>query len=320
MVSPKTVLVTGCAGFIGSNFVKQFFAKFPNTKIIGIDNFETGRKEDVHPLITFYKASILDHKVLEKIFAKHKPEYVFHFAARPRISFSVENPRYTSDINITGTAAVLEASKNHRVKRVIYSSSSSVYGTAKKLPATESENPPDPQSPYSLQKYVGEEFCKMFSKLYGLDTVTLRYFTVFGPGQYGDSPYATVICAWLESLYFPDNKKGFIEGDGTQSRDFSYVDNIVEANILAMLHKKPLKGEVFNIANSGNTTLNEVKVLIEKYTHKKLRLERRPPRMGDFRHTHADITKAERALGYSPKVSFKKGLKHTVAWFESRKK
>lgn len=313
-----TLLVTGCAGFIGSNFVKKFITKFPNAKIVGVDNFETGRKEDVHPAIVFYEGSILDHKLLDKIFSKHKPEYVFHFAARPRISFSVEHPRYTSDINITGTVAVLEVSKNHGVKRVVYSSSSSVYGTAKKLPAAESENPPDPQSPYSLQKYVGEEFCKMFSKLYGLDTAALRYFTVFGPGQYGDSPYATVICAWLESLYFPNNKEGFIEGDGTQSRDFSYIDNVVEANILAMQYQKPLNGEVFNIANSGNTTLNEVKALIEKYTNKKLKLEKRKPRLGDFKDTHADISKAKALLGYNPSINFEEGLARTVEWFKSR--
>lgn len=222
MTTPNTILVTGCAGFIGSNFVKQFRKKFPKTRIIGIDDFSTGRKDAVDNLITFYQGSILDKKLLERIFSKHKPKYIFHFAALPRVSFSIEHPRHTSEVNIVGTVALLEASKNYGVKRFIYSSSSSVYGGAKKLPTKESENYPDPKSPYAVQKYIGEPFCKIFSKLFDLDTICLRYFNVFGPGQYGDSPYSTVISAWLEALYFPKKKKAFLESDGNQSRDFCW--------------------------------------------------------------------------------------------------
>lgn len=319
MANPKTILVTGCAGFIGSNFVKQFRKKFPKVKIIGIDDFSTGRKEALEPSIIFYKGSILDEKLLEKIFTKHKPEYVFHFAALPRVSYSVEHPRHTSEVNIVGTVALLEASKNHGVKRFIYSSSSSVYGGAKKLPTKESENYPDPKSPYAVQKYIGEPFCKIFSELFGLDTVCLRYFNVFGPGQYGDSPYSTVVSAWLESLYFPRKKKAFLEGYGNQSRDFCYVDNVVLVNILAMNSKKNFKGEAFNIAHGSQTRINEVRKLIEKYTNKKLNLEKRPPRLGDVRHTHADISKAKKLLGYNPTVNFDEGIKKTIEWFKSRK-
>ena len=192
---------------------------------------------------------------MAKIFSKHKPQYVFHFAALPRVSYSVEHPCETSEVNIIGTVALLEAAKNHGVKRFIYSSSSSVYGGAKKLPTRESECPPDPGSPYAAQKYIGEPFCKIFSDLFGSDTVCLRYFNVFGPGQYGDSPYSTVVSAWLEALYFPKNKKGFIEGTGTQSRDFCYIDSVVTANILAMQAKKDLKGEAVNTVSYTHLTL-----------------------------------------------------------------
>lgn len=317
-LEPKTILVTGCAGFIGSNFVPQFRKEFPNANIVGIDDFSTGRREALNPSITFYEGSILDEKLVTKIFTKHKPEYVFHFAALPRVSYSIEQPAKTTLVNIGGTVALLEAAKNNGVKRFIYSASSAAYGGAKKLPTKESENPADPKSPYALQKYVGESFCEMFSDLYGLDTVSLRYFNVFGPGQYGDSPYSTVISAWLESLYFPTRKKAFIEGDGEQSRDFCYVDNVVRANILAMQSQKKLNGAMFNVAHGERTTVNEVRRLIEQYTGKKLQLEQRSPRLGDVHDTHADVSYAHDVLGYVPTVKFKEGLKRTVAWFEKR--
>lgn len=323
----STILVTGCAGFIGSNFVRQFKNQFPKTKIVGIDDFSTGRRENIEALrqaqgiknFVFYKGSILDENLLKRIFSKHRPEYVFHFAALPRVSYSIEQPYKTTLVNVTGTVALLEAAKNFGVKRFIFSSSSSVYGGAKKLPTKESENVPNPKSPYALQKYACEPFCKMFGELYGLDTVCLRYFNVFGPGQYGDSAYSTVISAWLESLYFPKNKKAFIEGDGSQSRDFCYVDNVVQANILAMKFKKWFGGEVFNVAHGERTTVREVKRLVEKYSGRKLNLEKRPARKGDVRHTHADISKAGKWLGYRPKIKFEEGLRKTVGWFCSRR-
>src|SRR3989344_2900372 len=198
---PKSILVTGCAGFIGSNFVKEFRKQYPETKIAGIDNFSTGRLDALDKSITFYEGSVANLKLLNKIFKKHKLEYVFHFAAVPRVSYSVEHPTETTIDNIVGTVALLETSKNSGVKRFIYSSSSSIYGGADKLPTRENENAPNPVSPYGLQKYAGEPFCKIFSNLYGLDTVSLRYFNVFGPGQYGNSPYSTVVSAWLEAIY-----------------------------------------------------------------------------------------------------------------------
>lgn len=316
---PKIILVTGVAGFIGSNFVRQFKDKYPRTTIVGIDDFSTGRRSALDKRMVFYEGDVADLRFLNRIFKKHRPEYVVHFAARPRVSYSVERPTETSISNIVGTVAILEASRDHGVKRVVYSSSSSLYGGAKKLPTTEHENQPDPKSPYAVQKYIGEPFCKVFSDLFGLDTVCLRYFNVFGPGQYGDSAYSTVVSAWLESLYFPKKKKGFIEGDGTQSRDFCYVDNVVQANMKAMLSSKKFNGEAFNIAHGDRTTLREVKKLIEKLTGKKLKLEKRPPRLGDVKHTHANIDKARKWFGYRPVIRFEQGLRRTIAWYESRK-
>ena len=315
-----TILITGVAGFIGSNFYRKFRVDFPKSKIVGLDNFSSGRRQNVDKGMIFYKGSIEDKKLLQKIFKKHRPEYVFHFAAIPRVSYSVEFPVETSRVNICGTVALLEISQKFKVKKFVLSSSSAVYGGAKKLPTKESESLPDPTSPYAAQKLSDEIFCKVFSKLYNLDTVCLRYFNVFGPWQYGDSAYSTVISAWLESLYFSKNKKPFIEGDGGQSRDFCYVDNVVSANIAVMKSNKKFFGEVFNIAHGERTTVNEVRIMIEKHSGKKLHLERRPSRIGDVRHTHADISKAKKWFGYRPTVDFQSGLKKTIEWFEKREK
>jgi UDP-glucose 4-epimerase len=313
------VLITGCAGFIGANFTDKFKKNFPKAEIIGIDNFATGRREAVNKSITFYEGSMTDEKFLDKIFKKHLPEYVFHFAYVPRVSYSVEFPFKTTQNNICGTTLLLEKSKDYGVKRFIFSSSSSIYGGAKKLPTKESENFPDPKSPYALQKYTDEIMCRIFSNLYKLDTVCLRYFNVFGPGQYGDSPYSTVVSAWLTALYQPSKKKAFLEGDGKQSRDFCYVDNVIEANILAMQSKKDFYGEVFNIAHGERTTLLEVKKLIEKYAGKEIKLEKKPARLGDVRHTHADVSRAKKWFNYKPQVNFEEGLKRTVEWWKSMK-
>lgn len=327
MIMSQTILVTGCAGFIGANFVRQFKEQFSGSVVIGIDDFSSGRRDALDPTITFYEGTILDQNLLGKIFSEHAPEYVFHFAAMPRVSLSVDYPAETTAANILGTVNVFDQARKHGTKRVIFSSSSSVYGGADKMPTREDENPPDPQSPYALQKWACEPFAQMFSKLYKLDTVCLRYFNVFGPGQYGDAPYSTVMSAWLEAMYFPGQakdakgsvKKPFLEGDGTQSRDFCYVDNVVQANILAMQHAKPLSGAVFNVGHGERTSLLEVKKLIEKYTSQPMDLEMRPPRVGDVKHTQADISKISNELGYKPTISFEEGLKRTVAWFDQRK-
>ena len=316
----KTILVTGCAGFIGSNFVKTFLKRFPKIRVAGIDDFSSGKEILLPADIEFYRGSITDGALLEDLFSKHKPSYVFHFGAIPRVSYSVKNPAETTRVNIYGTSLLLEKCRDHNATRFIFSSSSSVYGGAKKMPTKESQNPPNPQSPYAMQKLAGELLCKQFSKLYGLETICLRYFNVFGPGQYGDSPYSTVISAWLENLFFPKGAKPFIEGDGSQSRDFSYVDNVVEANIKSMqLAYGQLLGQTVNIACGSRTNLLEVKKLIERFTGRKIELEKRPPRLGDVYHTQADLSLAKRLLGYKPIVQFKEGLKKTIEWYNGRK-
>lgn len=315
----RHILVTGCAGFIGSSFVDYVIANHPHIKIVGVDNLSTGRRSAINKAIDFFEGSILDEDFLRQIFNQHNIEYVFHFAALPRISFSVNNPVLTTRTNVEGTVSLLTVAKDYQVKRVVFSSSSSIYGGADRMPTTETENPANPKSPYAVQKYAGELMCRVYSNIFDLDTVCLRYFTVFGPGQYGDSPYSTVISAWLESLYYPEVKKGFIEGDGEQSRDFCYVDNVVRANLLAMEAPGKLNGMVLNIAHGEQTSLNKARKLIEKYSKQRLSLEQRPPRLGDVRHTYADISLAKKIIGYEPNVNFEEGIKRTVEWFENRR-
>jgi UDP-glucose 4-epimerase len=312
----KCVLVTGTAGFIAGNFVTAFKKAYPEIVLVGLDVNSSKKGEDF-----FYKGSITDAKFLDKIFKKHLPEYVFHFAAVPRVTYSVMYPAETSFINIYGTALLLEKSRDYKTKRFIFSSSSSVYGGAKKLPTKEDENMPDPKSPYAAQKYSGEILCSTFANLYDLDTVSLRYFNVYGPGQYGNSPYSTAISAWLEAIFFPQKgQKPFLEGDGKQSRDFSYVDDVVQANIRAMECSRRFGGEAFNVGEGRRHELLEVKSLIEKFLGKKVDLEARPPRLGDVRHTHADISKARDWFGYNPTHTLEEGLSKTVLWFRGRKK
>lgn len=317
-------LVTGCAGFIGSNFTATLRRLFPKETIVGIDDFSSGRRDAFETMTSevivseFYEGSITDSDLLDKIFQTHRPQYVFHFAAIPRVTYSVEQPAQTAKTNIYGTALLLEKSRDYHVDRFIFSSSSSIYGGADKLPTKESENPPRPISPYALQKYVGELLCQNASRMYGLDTICLRYFNVFGPGQYGDSPYSTVISAWLESLYGQEITRPYLEGDGEQSRDFCYVDNVVRANLLAMKSENNFSGQPFNIGGGERTSLNIAKEMIEQLTDKKLELERRPERKGDVKHTQADISQAARWIGYQPTTNFAEGLKKTVEWFKLR--
>lgn len=312
----KTILVTGCTGFIGSNFVKHFKKKYPKIEIIGISTSEHTHDETPLLPVTLYKGSITNTNLLEEIFSKHTPEYVFHLAGNARVGYAMEQPTLSTELHIVGTVALLEASKKHNVKRFIYASSVAVYGESKKIPLKESQTPTIHKSPHALQKYTCEQFCKIFSTSFGLDTVCLRYFQIFGPGQYG---YSSVISTWLESIYFPKTKKAFIEGDGSQSRDFCYIDNVVNANLLAMKAKNNFNGDVINIASGNKVKLSEIRTMIEKYTGRKLDLDERPSRKGEAKDSCADISKAREVLGYVPKVEFEKGLKLTVNWFKSRK-
>ncbi len=315
----KCILVTGCAGFIGSNFCRRFIERFPGYTTVGIDDFSAGRRDAVPPQVSLVEGSITDAHLVGATMAQHRPSTVFHFAALPRVSYSVENPAATTYVNVYGTVVLLEQAAKHGVERLVFSSSSSVYGNASSLPTAEATHQPQPESPYALQKYVGERCCQLFSRTYGLDTACLRYFNVYGPGQHGDSAYSTVVSAWLEGLFFPGSRDLYLEGDGLQSRDFCYVDDVVDANILAMLSPRRFGGAPLNVAGGTAVTLLEVRDAIERTTGRHLQLESRPPRRGDVRHTLASTEAAHDALGFEPKVTFGEGLARTVAWFESRR-
>jgi len=237
-------------------------------------------------------------------------DVVFHQAAVPRVSYSVENPSETTDENIAKTVCLFEACVGS-VDRIVFASSSSVYGGSENLPTTESELK-SPTSPYAWQKSSIEEFAKICWNLYQLDVVCLRYFNVFGPGQYGDSPYSTAISAWCHAV--KNSKSCRSDGDGTQSRDLCYVDNVVSANILASEREEPFMGETYNIACGDRTSNNEI--LDYFRNHFDVSVMNAPWRPGDVMHTQADITKAKNDFGYEPAVRFWEGLKRTIEWWE----
>jgi len=242
-----------------------------------------------------------------QIFKNFSPDITFHLAAIPGVAYSVENPHDSDFVNISGTVNILEASKNVNVKRFVFSSSSSVYGGSEVLPTPEN-TPLNPKSPYALQKKVGEEYCKLFSNTYNLETVCLRYFNVFGPRQYGDSPYASVISSFAESL--KNNTQPIIHGDGSQFRDFCPVENVVHANILAATIGGRLIGDVFNIGCGDKTSINDLHRLMGCLPAKYI--ESRP---GDVKCSQADISSASNMLGYKIKKSFNDGLKNTINWY-----
>jgi UDP-glucose 4-epimerase len=298
------ILVTGGAGFIGSHLVDALIEK--GHRVVVIDNLSTGKKENVNKKAKFYKIDICSPKIGE-IFKKEKPEIVFHLAALPRVPLSVKEPVLTSRINILGTINIFKASVDLKVKRVIFASSSSVYGDQKKLPLKE-DMVPNPISPYGLQKYVCEQFAKLFSNLYKIPIVSLRYFNVYGPRIDFDSEYSLVIGKFLKLK--AEGKPLTIYGDGNQTRGFCYVDDVVEANILAMESKKIKGGEVINIGSEKSYSINYLAKLIGG------KVKYLPPRPGDVLHTKADITLAKKLLNWLPKVPLEEGLEKTKQWFE----
>jgi len=293
------ILVTGGAGFIGSNLVDKLIDE--GHKVFVIDNFSTGKKENLNKKAIFYKADICD---LNKILPLFKEiNYVFHLAADPRVVFSVKNPIESHKVNIDGTLNVLHASYKNKVKRLIFASSSAVYGDTKKLPLKE-DITPNPVSPYGLHKLIDEYYCKLFSNLYNLETVCLRYFNVYGPRMDPNGPYALVIGKFLKLR--KENKPLTIYGDGKQTRDFVYVDDVIKANILAMKNKKVGRGEVINICSEKNYSINYIAKLIGG---KKIYL---PARRGEMRHTLGDNSLTKKLLGWKPKINIEEGIKRLI--------
>ncbi len=309
-----TYLVTGGAGFIGSNIVARLVQEEGN-KVKVLDDFSTGKLENIANFldkIELTEADLRNFYVVKK--ALEGVDYCFHQAALPSVERSVKDPLASNEVNITGTLNILIAAKDLGVKRVIYASSSSVYGDTPVLPKRE-DMKPSPLSPYALTKFTAEEYCRLFYSLYGLETISLRYFNVFGPNQDPTSTYAAVIPKFISAMIA--EKEPTIYGDGGQSRDFTFIDNVVEANIRAAKATEGL-GEVFNIACGQRVTINELAKNIAKILNIDIKPIHVDPRAGDVRHSLADISKAQSCLGYEPKVGFEEGLRLTVEWYKKR--
>jgi nucleoside-diphosphate-sugar epimerase len=308
-----TYLVTGGAGFIGSSLVRALVARGETVRVI--DNFATGREVNLEPVlgdIQLVRGDIRDEAVVEKVMAGC--EFVMHQAALPSVPRSVEYPVEYNDVNVNGTLNVLQAARKTGVKRVVFAASSSAYGETPTLPKVETMAP-DPLSPYAANKVAAENYMKVYHAVYGLETVALRYFNVFGPFQDPNSQYAAVIPRFITAAL--EGRPPVIYGDGLQSRDFCYIDNAIEANLLACT-APAAPGQVMNIACGVRTTLLEVLDLVAALTGKKIRAVHEPARAGDVRHSLADVSRARSVLGYTGRVTFAEGLEKTIAWFKAK--
>ncbi len=302
--------VTGGAGFIGSNIVEELVDR--GEAVLVIDNLFAGKKENLEPFmsdIEFVKGDIRDQDLLMELF--EDVDYVLHQAAIGSVPRSLEQPVLYNDVNISGTVNVLEAAKENDVKRVVFASSSSVYGNAD-VPWTEGEEG-DQISPYAITKRTCEKYMQLYYELHGLETVCLRYFNVFGPRQDPNAEYAAVIPLFIKAI--ANDERPTIFGDGEQTRDFTYVKNVVEGNLKACT-AEDAPGEVINLANGNPITINELAEDINDVFDKNIEPVHDDPRPGDIRHSHANPKKAKNILDYEEKVSFKQGLKKTVEWFE----
>jgi nucleoside-diphosphate-sugar epimerase len=301
------ILVTGGAGFIGAHIVHRLVKEGHRVRVV--DNLSTGslqRLTDVISRIEFTEADLADPLVCDRVVDSIK--YVIHQAAIPSVQRSINDPITSNCANITATLNLLESCRNHGVRRFVYAASSSAYGDTVVLPKRE-DMPPDPLSPYALQKFVGERYCGLYHDLYGLETVSLRYFNVFGPGQDPNSEYSAVIPKFIKRLLALQPLIVF--GDGEQSRDFTYVENVVQANIAA-LYAEGAVGRVFNIACGERISLNILIQTLERILGVNAEVKFEPARNGDVRHSLADIHLARSILGYEPNVGVEQGLKKTV--------
>jgi nucleoside-diphosphate-sugar epimerase len=312
---PNHYLVTGGAGFIGSHLVNRLVQNGHKVRVL--DNLFTGRIENLEALkgsIDFIQGDIRDMEHLNR--AMSGIDMVFHQAALPSVPRSIEEPRACHESNITGTLNVLLAASQAGVKRVIYAGSSSAYGDTPVLPKKE-DMTPCPLSPYALAKLTGEYYCQVFSSVYSLETITLRYFNVFGPRQNPESQYAAVIPKFIQAVL--EDETPVVFGDGEQTRDFTYVGNVAAANILAAQADKTA-GEVVNVATHSQVSLNQLLTSLEELTSRSIQPRYDPPRPGDVRHSFADITRAQAFLGYEPTIGFEEGLRLTMAWMEEIQK
>jgi len=308
----KSVLVTGGAGFIGSHLVDALLSR--GCEVGVLDDFSTGTESNLSPnlnRVRLHRGSITDRNFTRIAVSGYGA--VLHDAARVNVTHSVEDPVDTNHVNVEGTLNLLEAARDSGVQTFVYASSSSVYGETEKLPKEESM-PPMPVSPYAVSKLAGENYCKVFSSVYGLKTVSLRYFNVYGPRQ-KSGPYSGVIPAFVKGALA--GERLVISGDGTQTRDFVYVKDVVRANLLCL--DSALKGgEVYNVGSNQRTSINEVARLVYKLTgNKNTTPNHVPPRRGDVLHSYADITRISSELGYEPSYTIESGLMEVVEWWRS---
>jgi nucleoside-diphosphate-sugar epimerase len=309
----KSYLVTGGAGFIGSHIVRRLVGQGELVRVV--DNLSTGqpiRLKDVRHSIEFVEGDLADERVSDEVVKG--VDFVLHQAAVPSVQRSVRDPIGTNRSNVTATLNILESCRKAGVRRFVYAASSSAYGDTKVLPKTE-EMKPNPLSPYALQKLVGERYCKLYYDLYGLETVSLRYFNVFGPDQDPHSEYSAVIPKFITKLLAKEPLT--VYGDGEQSRDFTYVENVVEANMLAS-RAIEAPGNVCNIGCRERITLNQLIRLLEEIVNVKANVNYTDSKAGDVRDSLADVTLARRLLGYEPKIMVKEGLRRTVEAFIRR--
>jgi len=304
-------LVTGGAGFIGSNIVGELLNR--NYEVRVLDNFSTGKRENLNDYgndIELIEGDIRSYHIVKD--AVQGIDVILHQAALPSVPRSINDPITSNDVNVTGTLNILEAARKADVQKIVFASSSSVYGDNPKLPKEESMIP-NPLSPYAVSKLSGEKYCQVFTRIYGLKTVALRYFNVFGPRQDPNSQYSAVIPRFIKAI--KNDISPVIFGDGEQSRDFTFVRNVIEGNILAATTDcEP--GLAMNCACHGRITLNELVAMINEILGKDVKPVYKEPRAGDIKHSFADIQLAEKNLNYKPLVTFKEGLKITIESFK----
>jgi UDP-N-acetylglucosamine 4-epimerase len=314
------ILATGGAGFIGSNLVGKLLNE-PNVELVRVfDNLETGFKQNIeeffsHPKFEFIEGDIRDYEVCLE--ACVGIDLINHQAALGSVPRSINDPLTTNEVNITGTLNIFTAAKDKKIRRVVYASSSSVYGDHPDLPKQE-ENTGNLLSPYAVSKAVNELYAQVYARIFQIEFIGLRYFNVFGPKQNPRGPYAAVIPLFADAML--SNRSPLINGDGQHSRDFTFISNAVEANIKALFtSNKKAVNQVYNIAYGKQTTLLQLLDYLQNISGVKVSIQHGPERTGDVKHSHADISKAKTLLGYDPKVSVEEGLKETLRWYKERK-
>ena len=308
-------LVTGGAGFIGSNLCEYLLAA--GFQVRCLDNLSTGKQENIVEFLenkkfTFIQGDIRDYEAC--LSATKGVDYVLHQAAWGSVPRSIEMPLFYEEVNIKGTINMMEASVKNHVKKFVYASSSSVYGDDQHLPKLEGREG-NTLSPYALTKKTNEEYARLYKNLYGLDTYGLRYFNVFGRRQDPNGVYAAVIPKFIKHLL--NNETPIINGDGTQSRDFTYIDNVIQANVKACLASSDFAGEAFNIAYGGRESLLDVLTILCEILEKEISPKFGPERPGDIKHSNADISKAREAFGYDPEYDFNSGINLAIDWYKN---